>query len=106
MLKNKIIFLDLDGTLIDHTLSLPASAQEALSLAKANGHKLYLNTGRSICQIYDYIWEIGFNGFVGGNGIHIESEGKELFHRPIPQPLVERVYNYLKEREIGFFEEG
>ncbi len=106
MLKNKIIFLDLDGTLIDHTLLPPASALEAISLAKANGHRLYLNTGRSICQIYDHIWEIGFDGFVGGNGIYIESEGKALFHQPIPQHLVEKVHKFLVEREIGFFEEG
>lgn len=106
MHKNKIIFLDLDGTLIDHTLTPPDSAIEAINLAKANGHKLYINTGRSVCQVYDSIWELGFNGFIGGNGIYIESEGKELFHRPIPQLLVEKVYNYLADREIGFFEEG
>ncbi|NLC12535.1 MAG: HAD family hydrolase [Chloroflexi bacterium] len=106
MLKNKIIFLDLDGTLIDHTLTPPFSAIEAINLAKANGHKLYINTGRSVCQVYDYLWELGFNGFVGGNGIYIESEGKVLFYRPIPQPLVKKVYQYLTENEIGFCEEG
>ena len=106
MLINKVIFLDLDGTLIDHSLIPPDSALEAINLAKANGHKLYINTGRSICQVYDYLWELGFNGFVGGNGIYIESEGQALFHRPIPQPLVEKVYKYLVEHEIGFFEEG
>lgn len=106
MLINKVIFLDLDGTLIDHSLIPPDSALEAINLAKANGHKIYINTGRSICQVYDYLWELGFNGFVGGNGIYIESEGQALFHRPIPQPLVEKVYKYLVEHEIGFFEEG
>jgi Cof subfamily protein (haloacid dehalogenase superfamily) len=106
MLINKVIFLDLDGTLIDHSLIPPDSAMEAIDLAKANGHRLYINTGRSICQVYDYLWELGFHGFVGGNGIYIESEGQALFHRPIPQPLVEKVYKYLVEHEIGFFEEG
>ena len=106
MLSNKVIFLDLDGTLIDHSLFPPDSALEAVRLAKANGHRLYINTGRSVCQVYDYIWDIGFDGFIGGNGIYIESEGKALFHRPIPQPLVQKVNNYLVEHEIGFFEEG
>lgn len=106
MLCNKVIFLDLDGTFIDHSLFPPDSALEAVRLAKANGHRLYINTGRSICQVYDYIWDIGFDGFIGGNGIYIESEGKALFHRPIPQPLVQKVNNYLVEHEIGFFEEG
>ena len=69
MLSNKVIFLDLDGTLIDHSLFPPDSALEAVRLAKANGHRLYINTGRSVCQVYDYIWDIGFDGFIGGNGI-------------------------------------
>jgi len=106
MLSNKVIFLDLDGTLIDHSLFPPDSALEAVRIAKANGHRLYINTGRSVCQVYDYIWDIGFDGFIGGNGIYIESEGKALFHRPIPQHLVQKVNNYLVEHEIGFFEEG
>ena len=106
MLLNKVIFLDLDGTLIDHSLIPPDSALEAISQARSNGHKLYINTGRSICQVYDYLWELGFNGFVGGNGIYIESEGQALFHRPIPQSLVEKVHKYLVENGIGFFEEG
>ncbi len=90
---------------MDHSLIPPDSALEAISLAKANGHKLYINTGRSICQVYDYLWELGFNGFVGGNGIYIESEGQALFHRPIPQSLVKKVRKYLVEHGIGFFEE-
>ena len=106
MLKDKIIFLDLDGTFIDHTLEAPDSAIEAFKAAKANGHKIYINTGRSVCQIYDHLWELGFDGFIGGNGIYIEEDGKTLFHNPIPQHLVIKVYNYLVEHQIGFFEEG
>ena len=106
MLKNKIIFLDIDHTLIDESLYPSASALEALKQAKANGHRLYLNSGRSVCQVFDYLWEIGFNGFIGGNGIYIESEGKSLFYQPIPQSLANRTWSYLIENQIGFFAEG
>jgi len=106
MLKNKIIFLDIDHTLIDESLYPSASALEALKQAKANGHKLYLNSGRSVCQVFDYLWEIGFNGFIGGNGSYIESEGKALFYQPIPQALANRIWAYLTENQIGFFAEG
>ena len=106
MLKNKIIFLDIDHTLIDESLYPSASALEALRQAKANGHKLYLNSGRSVCQVFDYLWEIGFNGFIGGNGSYIESEGKSLFYQPIPQALAKRTWSYLVENQIGFFAEG
>ena len=104
--KNKIIFLDIDHTLIDESLYPSASALEALKQAKANGHRLYLNSGRSVCQVFDYLWEIGFNGFIGGNGSYIESEGKALFYQPIPQALANRIWAYLTENQIGFFAEG
>ena len=106
MLKNKVIFLDIDGTLVDRTLKVPESAAEAIKKAKANGHKLYLNTGRSRCQVFDHIWEVGFDGFIGGNGIYIEENGKKLFHRPIPEVLTDKVIAYLEENENGFFVEN
>ena len=106
MLKNKVIFLDLDGTFIDHKFTPPDSAIRAFNAAKANGHKIYMNTGRSVCQIYDYLWELGFDGFIGGNGIYIEENRKTLFHKPLPQEPHLRVYNYLVEKGIGFFEES
>lgn len=38
----KIIFLDVDGTLIDYDAKLPASAAKAVDMARANGHKVYI----------------------------------------------------------------
>ena len=42
---SKIIFLDVDGTLIDYEAKLPASAAQAVNQARANGHKVYICTG-------------------------------------------------------------
>lgn len=106
MLKNKVIFLDLDGTFIDHKFTPPASAIEAFKAAKANGHRIYMNTGRGVCQVYDHLWELGFDGFIGGNGIYIEENRKTLFYKPLRQDLLLRVYDYLVDHGIGFFEEG
>jgi len=106
MLKNKVIFLDLDGTLIDHNFTTPASAVQAVKAAKANGHRIYMNTGRGVCQVYDHLWELDFDGFIGGNGIYIEENRKTLFYKPLPQHLLSKVYDYLVDHGIGFFEEG
>mgnify|MGYP003522114312 CR=1 FL=1 len=42
---SKIVFLDVDGTLIDYEAKLPASAAKAVDQARANGHKVYICTG-------------------------------------------------------------
>ena len=37
---SKIVFLDVDGTLIDYETKLPDSARKAVDLARANGLKM------------------------------------------------------------------
>ena len=42
----KIIFLDVDGTLVDYHNRIPDSAVEAIRKARENGHLVYVCTGR------------------------------------------------------------
>ena len=46
-MERKIIFLDVDGTLVDYEGRLPDSAARAVQQARANGHWVYICTGRS-----------------------------------------------------------
>ena len=39
---SKIIFIDVDGTLVDYDNVLPPSAVEAIRKARANGHKIFI----------------------------------------------------------------
>ena len=48
-MKQKLIFLDIDGTLLPPgEMTVPASAVEAIRQARANGHKVFLCTGRNL----------------------------------------------------------
>ena len=38
----KIIFIDVDGTLLDYENKLPASADLAIKKARENGHRVYI----------------------------------------------------------------
>ena len=58
----KFIFIDVDGTLVDYENNLPDSAVEAIRLARKNGHKVYICTGRSRAEVYQSIWDIGLDG--------------------------------------------
>jgi HAD superfamily hydrolase (TIGR01484 family) len=49
---SRIIFLDVDGTLVDYEGRVPASAVEAIRRARAAGHRVYLSTGRSRAEVY------------------------------------------------------
>lgn len=106
MSSEKIIFLDIDGTLIDYTQQLPRSAREALSLAQANGHKILISSGRSKPSIYPWLLDLGFDGIIAGEGAYAEFDGKIVLESAIPEAQISRVYTYLNDRKIGFYEES
>jgi len=80
MTSRKILFFDIDGTLITEDRKIPEDAKRALAEAKKQGHLLFINTGRVYCNIEDFIYE-GFDGMVMGCGTHIIYHGKELLHK-------------------------
>ena len=43
MSDKKIIFLDVDGTLIDYNAIMPSSAGRAVDEARKNGHLVYIS---------------------------------------------------------------
>ena len=63
-----LILCDVDGTVVDNNQLVPDSARTALAQANANGHILMLCTGRSLPEVYDFLWDLGFSGIVAANG--------------------------------------
>lgn len=94
---SKIIFIDVDGTLLDYENKLPQSAVTAIQQARANGHKVYICTGRSKAEVYDYIWDIGRDGMIGGNGSYVEHQGQVIMHQLITKDQCCHIVDWLKE---------
>lgn len=106
MSQPKIIFLDIDGTLVGRHMNVPDSAVTAIRGARKNGHKVYLTTGRSKAEVYPYLWDIGFDGLIGGNGASVESGGVNIMHQTIASPVIKHTVDWLLSKQIGFFEES
>ncbi len=102
----KIIFIDVDGTLLSYENILPPSATEAIRSARKNGHKVYISTGRSRAEVYDYIWDIGLDGMIGGNGSYVESDGKVIMHQVIPFEEAKHIVDWLHSRKLEFYLES
>lgn len=78
------LFFDIDGTLIKSRAgNVPPSAVDALRLAKANGHRLFINSGRTLCAIRQVLKDIDFDGFLCGCGTYISYHGEILWNRSI-----------------------
>lgn len=102
----KILFLDVDGTLVDYENQLPESAVKAIRKARANGHRVYICTGRSKAEIYQNIWDIGLDGMIGGNGSYVEDHNHVVMHQLMSADQCRRVVDWLHERRLEFYLES
>ena len=102
----KIIFLDVDGTLVDYEGNLPDSAVTAVRQARSNGHRVYICTGRSKAEIYPELWNIGLDGMIGGNGSYVEDHGTVIMHRLITLEQCKRIVDWQHERGLEFYLES
>ena len=80
-----LLFFDIDGTLVtlDQEHVMPESTKVALNKAKANGHKIFINTGRVKTAIDKHLLNFGFDGFVCGCGTYTEYNGEVIYHHTL-----------------------
>ena len=83
-MKQKLIFLDIDGTLTPAGSNIPPeSAMAAIRKAQANGHKVFLCTGRNPGMLAP-VFALGFEGAVAGAGGYVFTKDEVLFDCPMP----------------------
>ncbi len=100
-MNRKILFFDIDGTLIDFNGRFPESAKEALNATKAAGHKIIICSGRNIPQIYPEILNFGFDGFVSATGAYAEVEGTEVFHAICDHKELKKLIDIFEKNNDG-----
>ena len=102
---SKIVFLDVDGTLIDYNAHLPESAAQAVGMARANGHKVYICTGCSKAEIEQRNL-CDLDGMIGGNGAYVEDNGEVVLHQGLTREEVKHIVDWCNDRHLGFYLEA
>lgn len=102
----KIIFLDVDGTLVNDNGIVPLSAEEAVKKAREKGHEIFLCTGRSLAEIYPHILDIGFDGIIAAGGGYVEYRNKTLFHETINNSYLVEAVDFFEKNSIDFYLES
>lgn len=94
--KIKIVFFDIDDTLrVKHTGYIPASIQQVFKSLKDRGILTGIASGRTPYGLVPEIKALHPDYFVMINGSYVEdAKSKVVYHRPIPQNLVEAVLNW------------
>ncbi len=71
-----LLFFDIDGTIFDDNRCLPDSVLPAMEAAHRNGHRIIINTGRTLCNMDRRLDEFPLDGWIMGCGIRIIFHGE------------------------------
>ena len=83
-MDQKLIFLDIDGTLTEPGTNIPpASAIDAIRRAQAKGHKVFLCTGRNLDMLRPLL-RYGFAGAVASAGGYVFCGDHVVVDSPMP----------------------
>ena len=81
----KFLFFDIDGTLVGKSREVTQKNKEAIALARENGHKAFVCTGRAPTSIDKDILKIGFDGIISSAGGFVIIDDEFIFENFINQ---------------------
>ena len=85
---------------------VPESAKRAIALTRAKGNLVYLCTGRSKAEIYDFILECGIDGVIGAGGGYIEIGNQMLYHKKVTNKAVNHMVDYFDTNNFDYYVES
>jgi len=99
MTNYKVLFLDIDGTLLRPDDTIEDSTKEAISQVQAKGLEVFLATGRPLHEIGELAKELNIHSFIGYNGAYAIYKGEEIFQKPMNSSTVRNFLEIAKENQ-------
>ncbi len=105
LMNKKVVFLDLDGTLVQRNGIIPDSAKEALRRATENGHEMVICTGRSATQVDPVVKDAVelFTGIVCSAGANIRRKGEVVWRGSMSPEKTKDLVNYFRDNGFSYF---
>lgn len=97
----KIVFFDIDGTLVNKRNTIPDSTKRAVKQLKENGVIPVIATGRAPLLIEEIRQELGIDSYIAMNGQLAMHNGEVLFHNPIESDIVSRLTDKAVNQKNG-----
>lgn len=87
----KIVFFDIDGTLVTEQKIIPKSTKKAVMQLKEKGIIPVIATGRAPSLIKEVAAELGIHSAITMNGQYVVVEDQVIFQNPLPAESVARL---------------
>ncbi|WML26026.1 HAD family hydrolase [Neobacillus sp. OS1-33] len=99
MTNYKVLFLDIDGTLVRPDDTIEDSTKEAISQVQARGIEVFLATGRPLHELKELAKELNIHSFIGYNGAYAIYKGEDLFQEPMKSSTVQSFLEIAKDNK-------
>lgn len=90
-MNRKLIFFDIDGTLLDRDKKIPESTKRAIAELKKAGHELVVATGRGPFMLAEVSKALGIESYVSFNGSYVVYKGEVLYRHAIEEKRLEEL---------------
>lgn len=108
-MRKKVIFFDVDGTLIDRNEGVEEATLKTREIIKRMnelGHYPVVSTGRPMCMIRNDIRDIGFYHFLSSSGNYIEVNGEAIYSLEMDKLLLKEALEYAISLGLAFYFEN
>ncbi|KHF40184.1 HAD family hydrolase [Halalkalibacter okhensis] len=98
MPSHKILFLDIDGTILKPDDSIEQSTKEAVLQVQKNGLVVFLSTGRPLHEIKEIGEELNIDSFIGYNGAYAVHQGSDIMLEKMAANTIQSFLDIAKEK--------
>ncbi len=105
-MRTRYLFFDIDGTLAENDAPPSAAMLDAFAQLAAAGHRSFLCTGRTLCDVYPAVRAPQLTGVVCGAGAHILLGEEELYKFTLPLELARETVALFLRHRITCVQEG
>ncbi|SFB00477.1 hypothetical protein SAMN04488072_10578 [Lentibacillus halodurans] len=97
-MTQKLIFFDIDGTLLDDEKQLPDSTRKAIAELQQAGHYVAIATGRAPFAFKPLLEELNIGTYVSINGQYVVHNNEAIYKNPLNPAALARLEKYALER--------
>ncbi|MFN4214849.1 Cof-type HAD-IIB family hydrolase [Exiguobacterium sp.] len=91
MEDKKVVFFDIDGTLLHDGTFIPPSTIKAIQQLRSNGVETFIATGRGPAMLSTIPAQVGIDSFVCYNGQIVVHKGEVVYRNALPTSALDRL---------------
>ncbi|WP_349410336.1 Cof-type HAD-IIB family hydrolase [Pseudalkalibacillus sp. SCS-8] len=96
-MKNKIVFFDIDGTLLDHQKEIPVGTRSAIQELSERQVPMIIATGRAPFMFKALRESLGIDGYVSFNGQYVSYEDSCVYENPLDESILQKLVTHSNE---------